>query len=103
MMYFPIHPLFPIFFILLFPVFSAASASFEKRVPQATPTPVDQGNVPQIQDGFTPLQTRQIMDAFQDVFLMAKNVVDGHLWTQNIYNLYFRGYPVILTKLEASP
>ena len=103
MMYFPIHPLFPIFFILLFPVFSAASASFEKRVPQDTPTPVDQGNVPQIQDGFTPLQTRQIMDAFQDVFLIAGNVVDQPQWLQYIHRLYFSGYQSILIKSEASP
>ena len=103
MMYFPIHPLFPIFFILLFPVFSAASASLEKRVPPATPTPVDQGNVPQIQAGFTPLQTLQIMDAFQDVFLMAKNVVDEPQQTLFIHNFYFRNYPTSLIKREASP
>ena len=103
MMYFPIHPLFPIFFILLFPVFSAASASLEKRVPQAPPTPVDQGNVPQIQDGFTPLQTKQITDAFQDVFLMAKNVVDEPIGTEYIHSHYFRGYSVPLIKGEASP
>ena len=91
MMYFPIHPLFPIFFT--FPVFSAASASFEKR----------EGNVPQIQDGFTPLQTQQIMDAFQDVFLMAKTVVDDPVGSRLIRDVYFKDDSIASIKRETSP